>query len=394
MRNDTDYAPGAGYPEQRPGETGPWAARPAPAHPELANVEAAERDGAAADDAESDPTGERVLTEDDLKSIDLESNTDLESNYVTPDAHPGAVDEADAEEDAEDYDDALAAEPVTDAPYDPAAEPDEPDADAERAAEPDADPETELAETPPGYAGSEYVEEERQPVVDSFVDEERGADPYGVPEPADTSVHAGTPLPPPSLGTEPVLPGEPGYPDAGSDVVAQAAPVVPPEDVAYLGVPDPTDTDPADAHRTDAEVPALALAGAGAAGAAAGSRDLDSAPDDEAIADGAGSAASAEMMPGDADSELAPMAVLIPADVAEQLRARWQQLQLRFIDNPRQTADHAQELVGQVVDALTSALASQRDSLDDWKDGRGEDTEILRAAVMRYRDFFDRLLGL
>lgn len=240
-------------------------------------------------------------------------------------------------------------------------------ADREPADEADALGSPDTADSP-GTAADSLPADEDRPVVDSFVDDTRGADPYAIPEPALA--------PPPAFTAEPVQPADPAYPaDAQTGQVTEAAPVGPADSTEAAPV------GPADSHDPVEDSGDAAYAG----GVDADLIDTESA----AVAGPA-----AEMMPGDVDASMTPMAVVIPAAEADRLRDRWQQLQLRFIDNPRDTAGEAQTLVGEVVQALTTALNSQRDTLDDWQGSAGEDTEIFRAAVMRYRDFFERLLSL
>jgi hypothetical protein len=79
-------------------------------------------------------------------------------------------------------------------------------------------------------------------------------------------------------------------------------------------------------------------------------------------------------------------------DAAQQFRDRWRDAQLRFVDDPGQVAEDARELVNELVEALTAALASYREQLNSWRaDG---DTEQYRRIVQQYRTFFDRLLTL
>jgi hypothetical protein len=77
---------------------------------------------------------------------------------------------------------------------------------------------------------------------------------------------------------------------------------------------------------------------------------------------------------------------------AQSVRDRWRDLQLRFIDDPHSVANEAERVVEETVGALTASLNSFKQDLDTWRSGPG-DTEQLRAAVHRYRDFLDRLLG-
>jgi hypothetical protein len=81
----------------------------------------------------------------------------------------------------------------------------------------------------------------------------------------------------------------------------------------------------------------------------------------------------------------------------ERFRDDWRQLQLRFVDDPTAAAGQASALVDDVVTALREAVERQRSTLEGWHAGREADetgdTEELRIAVRRYRDFLDRILG-
>jgi hypothetical protein len=77
---------------------------------------------------------------------------------------------------------------------------------------------------------------------------------------------------------------------------------------------------------------------------------------------------------------------------AQSVRERWRDLQLRFIDDPQFVANEAEQVVEETVEALTASLNAFKGELDAWRSGPG-DTEQLRTAVYRYRDFLDRLLG-
>jgi len=75
------------------------------------------------------------------------------------------------------------------------------------------------------------------------------------------------------------------------------------------------------------------------------------------------------------------------------MRSRLQAVQLRFVDDPAAVAGEMQALVGEAVEALSVALTDRQRELDDWSRSGGHDTEQLRAAVQRYRDFYELLLG-
>jgi hypothetical protein len=102
-----------------------------------------------------------------------------------------------------------------------------------------------------------------------------------------------------------------------------------------------------------------------------------------------------ELMPGDMDAELTaePIGTLWSSETAGELRGRWQELQLRFVDDPRGVVTEAQSLVGEAVEGLTTSLTDQQRELDGWASGGDGETEQLRVALQRYRDFFDRVLG-
>ena len=69
--------------------------------------------------------------------------------------------------------------------------------------------------------------------------------------------------------------------------------------------------------------------------------------------------------------------------------SRWQELQLRFVDDPRGVVIEARSLVAEAVQSLTAALSDRQRDLDGLASSNG-DTEQLRTALQRYRDFFDR----
>lgn len=102
--------------------------------------------------------------------------------------------------------------------------------------------------------------------------------------------------------------------------------------------------------------------------------------------------APTELMPGDVPA--ASIAALWSADTVDGFRSRWREVQLHFVDDPRGAATEAQSLVAEVIDALSTTVAAQKSDLDGWASAEGGDTEELRMAVRRYRDFMDRVLGL
>ncbi|MEO3746322.1 hypothetical protein [Plantactinospora sp. B5E13] len=90
-------------------------------------------------------------------------------------------------------------------------------------------------------------------------------------------------------------------------------------------------------------------------------------------------------------------AAFLEPETVQKFRDRWREVQLRFVDDPSGAAADAQRLVEESVEALTTALAEQRAELGrgqgDGATGDATDTEQLRTAVRRHREFLDRILG-
>jgi hypothetical protein len=76
----------------------------------------------------------------------------------------------------------------------------------------------------------------------------------------------------------------------------------------------------------------------------------------------------------------------------QDLRDRWHEAQLRFVDDPRKVANDTRNLVNEAVEALTAALASHREQLNSLP--TNGDTEQYRLVVQRSRTFFERLLTI
>jgi hypothetical protein len=77
------------------------------------------------------------------------------------------------------------------------------------------------------------------------------------------------------------------------------------------------------------------------------------------------------------------------------LRARWDNVQAGFVDDPRECVQKADSLVSDVVEQLTSSFTQARSRLEEqWARGEDASTEDLRVALKRYREFFQRLLAV
>ncbi len=85
---------------------------------------------------------------------------------------------------------------------------------------------------------------------------------------------------------------------------------------------------------------------------------------------------------------------LFPDDELHNFRARWDQAQTSFVDEPRQAVEQADSLVANVVKRIAEQFANERAQLEkQWHRGDNVSTEDLRQALKRYRSFFDRLLA-
>ena len=85
---------------------------------------------------------------------------------------------------------------------------------------------------------------------------------------------------------------------------------------------------------------------------------------------------------------------LLRADRTAGYRGRWDDIQSRFVDDPRSSVEQADTLVLEVVQDLQTTFGSERSSLEaQWQSGEDVQTEDLRLALRRYRSFFDRLLS-
>jgi hypothetical protein len=75
---------------------------------------------------------------------------------------------------------------------------------------------------------------------------------------------------------------------------------------------------------------------------------------------------------------------------AQSFHERWRDVQLRFVDSPREATTEAARLVDEAVDKLTASLKAQKGAVS----GESDDTEQLRVALRGYRDILNRILGL
>jgi hypothetical protein len=124
-------------------------------------------------------------------------------------------------------------------------------------------------------------------------------------------------------------------------------------------------------------------------------RDLSSfsAPYGSGVADRFAQASStgttAESEEGDAATPL------LSPDESDEFRARWDSVQVSFVDQPRQAVQQADSLVAGAMERLAEIFAEERVKLEGhWDRGDSVSTEDLRVALRRYRSFFGRLLSI
>jgi hypothetical protein len=92
------------------------------------------------------------------------------------------------------------------------------------------------------------------------------------------------------------------------------------------------------------------------------------------------------------DEQAAP---LFSPEEAKDFRARWDAIQVGFVDEPRQAVQQADSLVAGAMKRLAEMFAAERAKLEgQWDRGDDVSTEDLRLGLRRYRSFFGRLLSV
>jgi hypothetical protein len=110
-------------------------------------------------------------------------------------------------------------------------------------------------------------------------------------------------------------------------------------------------------------------------------------------ADVEGAARGADVEGAAPDAEGGSEGELFPANERNELEQKWNEIQARFVDEPRGSVEEANALVSDLMDRLVSSFSEQRERLEgQWERGDDVTTEDLRMVLMRYRSFFGRLL--
>ena len=106
-------------------------------------------------------------------------------------------------------------------------------------------------------------------------------------------------------------------------------------------------------------------------------------------------AAAEEPVAQRAPDEVSETAIALWTDeAAQRFRDQWRELQVQFIDDPNAAVAGAKELVTGAVQQLADTLSAAHAELDPFREGERVDTEAMRVAMRRYREFLDRVLAL
>jgi hypothetical protein len=98
-----------------------------------------------------------------------------------------------------------------------------------------------------------------------------------------------------------------------------------------------------------------------------------------------------EITPSGDEGGAAP---LLAEEDAGGFKSRWNEIQVRFVDEPRGSVQKADGLVAEMMERLTQMFSEERTRLESqWERGDDVSTEDLRIALQRYRSFFERLLS-
>ncbi|HUI82495.1 MAG TPA: hypothetical protein VLY24_31450 [Bryobacteraceae bacterium] len=86
---------------------------------------------------------------------------------------------------------------------------------------------------------------------------------------------------------------------------------------------------------------------------------------------------------------------LLPLDITEDLRKRWDNVQVGFVDEPRDAVKQADELVAHAIKKLSESFTEARANLEgQWTRGGDVNTDDLRVAFKKYRSFFQKLMSV
>jgi hypothetical protein len=139
------------------------------------------------------------------------------------------------------------------------------------------------------------------------------------------------------------------------------------------------------------------------------------APADEATGTtgrhAAGTPAGSELRPGEAAGTLGDFSDLTYGNLipdAAHYSEQWQQIQFRFVDDPRASVTEAADIVAQVTAKMEAAIQERQRAIEErqhaiaeqqrslrgrWGEDANADTEALRETLRMYKTFLDQLIG-
>ena len=84
---------------------------------------------------------------------------------------------------------------------------------------------------------------------------------------------------------------------------------------------------------------------------------------------------------------------ILNREESEHLRTLWNEIQGKFVDEPRLAVQQADALVSETVEKIIQVFATEHASLEgQWNQGIDVSTEDLRKAFQHYRSFFNKLV--
>ena|SRR2546430_15083496 len=81
---------------------------------------------------------------------------------------------------------------------------------------------------------------------------------------------------------------------------------------------------------------------------------------------------------------------LVPPEDVRHLHEAWLEVQTRFVDDPREAVQGADQLVATVMQSLARR---KRELEAQWRNDSEVETEDLRITLQRYRTFFHQLIS-
>ncbi len=88
------------------------------------------------------------------------------------------------------------------------------------------------------------------------------------------------------------------------------------------------------------------------------------------------------------------IAPFLNREEVENLRMRWNEIQIKFVDEPHSAVQQANALVSEVIEKITRMFTDEHSSVESqWDKSSDASTEDLRKALQRFRSFFNRLVA-